>query len=296
MDRVLHFDAFFLELVGQFADAVLRLRDGHAVAGHDDYLARVREHRRDVVDRRFAHDAACRGACRPTRRGRFHRPECTEEHVGHGSIHRFAHHERQERSRGAHERTGDDQDVVAERETRQGRGETGKGVKQRDDHRHVGAADRQDEQHAEHRGRYERREKGRQRRDVECHEDEPGDRDEREQAVDHLLARIHDRAPGHHLLQFQVGNDRTGETDRPDDRRQDARNAGVYRNERRGWIVREKFRGRHHRRRSAARAVEDRDHLRHRGHFHGARRIDADRGSRAKSDQRDPPSGGPIEL
>ena len=36
VDRVVHLDAALLELVGQLADRVLRLRDRHAVAGHDD--------------------------------------------------------------------------------------------------------------------------------------------------------------------------------------------------------------------------------------------------------------------
>ena len=49
MDRVLHLDAALLELIGEFAHAVLRLRDRHAVAGHDDDLIGVRGTARDVV-------------------------------------------------------------------------------------------------------------------------------------------------------------------------------------------------------------------------------------------------------
>ena len=91
VDRVLDLDALLLELVGEFADAVLRLRDGHAVAGHDDHLVRVREHRRDVVDARGADGPACR------RRGTPPAPAATdaeraEEHVGDRAVHRFAHH------------------------------------------------------------------------------------------------------------------------------------------------------------------------------------------------------------
>ncbi len=40
VDGVLHFDAFLLQLVRHFVQRVLRLRDRHAVARHDDDLTR----------------------------------------------------------------------------------------------------------------------------------------------------------------------------------------------------------------------------------------------------------------
>ena len=45
---------------------------------------------------------------------------------------------------------GDDQDVLVEHEAGRRRGEPGERVQQRDHDRHVGAADRQHEHHAEH--------------------------------------------------------------------------------------------------------------------------------------------------
>ena len=66
MDRVLDLDAFFLELVGEFAYAVLRLRDRHAVSRNDDDLMRVREHDRHVVGRGRAN--VLRSAAAPRRR------------------------------------------------------------------------------------------------------------------------------------------------------------------------------------------------------------------------------------
>ena len=38
MNRVQHFDAALLELIGKRFDAVLRLCDRHAVSGHEDYF------------------------------------------------------------------------------------------------------------------------------------------------------------------------------------------------------------------------------------------------------------------
>ena len=50
---------------------------------------------------------------------------------------------------GADQRAGDDQRRVVEHEPGHRDGGSGEGVEQRDDHRHVGAADRQHHQHAE---------------------------------------------------------------------------------------------------------------------------------------------------
>jgi len=63
MDRVLDLDAALFEQVGKVADRVLSLRDGHAVAGGDDDLIRVREHRCDVVGGQRANvDRVCAAA------------------------------------------------------------------------------------------------------------------------------------------------------------------------------------------------------------------------------------------
>ena len=59
--------------------------------------------------------------------------------------------DREQEARRAVERAADDEDAVAEREARRRRGESAVRVEQRDDHRHVGAADRHHHQHAEQR-------------------------------------------------------------------------------------------------------------------------------------------------
>ena len=84
------------------AHVVLRLRDGHPVAGHDDHLARERELDGDVLGRRRADGAPVVG---PHRRAgaRLHLPEGAEEHVRDGAVHRLRHQQREQGSGGADE-------------------------------------------------------------------------------------------------------------------------------------------------------------------------------------------------
>jgi hypothetical protein len=49
VDRVQHLDALLLEQLAELANVVLRLRDGEAVAGDDDHLARIGQHHGDVL-------------------------------------------------------------------------------------------------------------------------------------------------------------------------------------------------------------------------------------------------------
>ena len=135
--------ALGLERDGEIAHRVLRLGDGHAVAGDDDDRLRRGEHVDRVLDARLVDAGARREAARGGNARRVGRAERAEEHVGERAVHRLAHHHREQEARGAVERAGDDEHVVAEREARRRRGETGVRVEQRDHDRHVGAADRQ---------------------------------------------------------------------------------------------------------------------------------------------------------
>ena len=113
-------------------------------------LLRVGEHHRDVL--RVAERTVPPSVpARPWRTGRD-LPERAEEHVRDRAVHRPAHDQRQQGARRADEHAGDDQDVVLEHEAGRGRGETGEGVQERDHDRHVGAADREHEEHAEEGG------------------------------------------------------------------------------------------------------------------------------------------------
>ena len=77
----LHLHAALLELIRERFDAVLRLRDGHAVPGNEDDLVGVREH-----DARRRRRSALRTCCGPPLRrrglGSAGGTERAEEHVG----------------------------------------------------------------------------------------------------------------------------------------------------------------------------------------------------------------------
>ena len=75
--------------------------------------------------------------------------ERPEQHVGERAVHRLRHVDRQDEARGSVERAGDDQQLAVEHEAHRRGRESGVGVQQRDHRRHVGAADRDDHQHAE---------------------------------------------------------------------------------------------------------------------------------------------------
>ena len=75
--------------------------------------------------------------------------ERAEEDVRERAVHGLAHHPREQRAGGADERARDDQQVVVQDEAGRGRGDAGERVEQRDHDGHVGAADRQHEEHAE---------------------------------------------------------------------------------------------------------------------------------------------------
>ena len=155
MDRVLHVDASLLEQVGQLANVVLRLRDGHPVAGDDDDLARERELTATssaVVARTVRPSSA-----RAVPAAGLHLPERAEEDVRDRAVHRLRHEQREQRARRADEHPRDDQDGRVEHEARRRGGEAGERVQERDHDRHVGAADRQHEHHAEERARARQR-------------------------------------------------------------------------------------------------------------------------------------------
>ena len=153
VDRVVHRRAALLERLREVAHRVLRLRDGHAVARHhDDRLRRLEQlggSRRGLVD------VGVGGRRRPRQRGRRVARRCRTRRTARSQNERFIAlliMMREQETRRAVERARDDEDVVVEREARRRRGETGVRVEQRDDDRHVRAADRQHEQDAEQRG------------------------------------------------------------------------------------------------------------------------------------------------
>ena len=146
VDREPDVHAFLLEGVGKLADLVLRLGHGHAVAGHDHDAAGHLHDLGRLVGRGRAHVAVLAAGLG---HALIELPERPEEHVAERAVHRAAHDDRQDQAGGAVERAGDDQQLVVEHEAQRRGRQAGVGVEQGDDRRHVGAADRHDQQHAE---------------------------------------------------------------------------------------------------------------------------------------------------
>ena len=146
MDGVFDLDAGGLQLVGHLAQRMLGLGHRHAVAGDDDHLRGVLEDEGGVFGRALldrAHHAVVAG-----RRGGL-AAEAAEDDRDEGAVHPLAHDVGEDRAGRADQRAGDDQRGIAEREADAGRRPARIGIQHRDHHRHVGAADRDDDQDAE---------------------------------------------------------------------------------------------------------------------------------------------------
>ena len=78
-----------------------------------------------------------------------HRPERPEQHVAERAVHRPAHDDGEDDPGRAVERPGHDQQLDVEHDAQGGGREAGVAVQQRDHRRHVGAADRDDQEDAE---------------------------------------------------------------------------------------------------------------------------------------------------
>ena len=112
--------------------------------------------------------------------------------------------------------------------------------------------------------------------------DDQEDDAEQQAAVDELVAGEHDRPAGHQLLQLRERDQRAGEADRADHAREQRRDQRLERDLPGLGDQLVVLRQRDQRDRAAADAVEQRHHLRHRGHLHRARRDHSDHGCRSR--------------
>jgi hypothetical protein len=123
VNREFNVDAFLGEFVEEFADGMLRLGDGHAVAGHDHDRVGGFEKRGGFLWRNAAGGLLFAG-----HRGDLHLTKRAEEDVGEGPVHRLAHDDREDEPRRAIERAGNDEQFIVEHEPHRRRGETGVGI------------------------------------------------------------------------------------------------------------------------------------------------------------------------
>ena len=149
VNRVANVDALGDQLLRHLFHRVLRARDGEAVSRNDDHALGVAEQERDVFRRTRPHLLLLGGCSRA-----FGRAEPAEDHADERAVHRLAHDVGQDRARRADERSRDDEQRVVQREADAGGRPPGVAVQHRDDDRHVGTADRDDDQHPENEGNH----------------------------------------------------------------------------------------------------------------------------------------------
>src|ERR1700732_1604073 len=210
MDAEGDVDAALGERVVQFADFVLGLRDGHAVAGNDDDFVGGGENAGGFFGGGALDGALLLRACG----GGLNLSEAAKEHVGERAIHGFGHDDGENEAAGAVERAGDDQQLAVQHEAHGCGGEAGVGVQERDDRGHVRAADGDDEHHAEEErdddhGGEELHLVGMQDQD-----DGNGDGQSEHAEVDEVLSLIGDGALRQNFLQLPGGHQAAGEGER----------------------------------------------------------------------------------
>ena len=169
VDREPHLGVAFAQEVDDLAHRMLRLRDGHPVARHDDHRLRLPQEFHHLVGRRRDHLPVHH---RPAHRcGALLGTESAEDDRDERTVHRRAHDVAQDRARRSDQGAGDDQQVVGEHEARRRRCPSRVAVEHRDDHRHVGAPDRHHEMDADQARHRRDGEQRRQRLRSLAHED-----------------------------------------------------------------------------------------------------------------------------
>ncbi len=213
------------------------------------------------------------------RRGGGHLAEGAEQHVGERAVHRLAHDHRQDEARRAVERAGDDQQLVVEHEAHRHRRQPGVGVQQRDDRRHVGAADGQDQQHAEGERQHDHDREQLPRLRAPHHVGARGQRDQRQQPVEDVLVLEGDGPRRQHFLELAGGHQAAGERQVAEQHLDDDREH-AERGEPAVLEPQHVLRRADQARRQAAEGVRQRRPLRHRGERHPRQRHADDRADR----------------
>ena len=213
VDAEAHLLAGGTQLAHQFTDRVLGLGHRHAVTRHDDHAVGVVEGAADAtgVDR---HLLALDLLGRP-----LGTAEATEDDADEVAVHRLAHDVRQDGTGGAHQRTGDDQQVIGQGEADSGRGPARVAVEHRHHHRHVGAADAEDQVPADEEGEQSDQQQGPEAGTVEVG-DGQHQRENRRTGVQGMTAGVLLRLAVDLAGQLAEGDHRAGEGHRTDEHAQ----------------------------------------------------------------------------
>ncbi len=139
-----HLDALLLQQLHKLVQLMLRLSHRQTVTRHDDHLACVVH-----GNGRIGSISRLHGALNLAIGTVVFATKVAEDDVADLAVHRFGHHQRQQRACRAHYRTGNDHRRVLQHKTFKGNSQAGECVVQGDDHRHIGATNRRGEQYTQ---------------------------------------------------------------------------------------------------------------------------------------------------
>ena len=276
----LHVHAAFGQCVVEFAHLVLRLGDGHAVAGNDHHFVRRGQNRR----RLFGGCALHRPRLARARARDLLLSKRAKQNIRERAVHGLRHVHREDETRSAIQCAGYDQELAVQNKAHRRCGKPGVGIQQGNDRGHIGAADGNDHQHAE------------KKRDA----DDPGKEllfagmqdqvhryshgDGQQGKIDEVLPSIRERALRQDFLKFSRGHQTAGKRQRPQDdfhgqdRHHEPRNVGRAQVE---------LRSAHKGDAKRPEGVAQRGPLRHCGHVHHPQRDAEDRAEHKRDG--DPP-------
>src|SRR5690606_29556500 len=273
--------AFGFQHIGQFAGSVLSLGNGQAVTRYEDHFLRAIEQHGQFVSRRELHFAFVESIVLRLAHASSGCHRTAEQYVGQGTVHRLTHDGGQDDTGRAHQRTGDDQAVVAQYETGSRTSQTRVRVQQCHHHRHVGATDRHHQTDTQHQTQYD------QSRDQQVRVQRINGREVRSTGQQRQQTQFNDpfeqlNVGGIADFAFQLahGNERTGQGNRTD---QDGQNhcdgPVVRRYEVTGcaqFLAFQIVGCRDQQRSTATDTVQAGDHFRHIGHRHFFRHENTD--------------------
>lgn len=145
MDRIFDLNAMLLEQFAQIGEFTLRLRLRQTESRYEDDLVGIDELHREIVCRRFLHRAfrplAITGGCIGT-------AEAAGKHRHERTVHGLRHEHGERHAGRTDEGASDDERHIVNGQAGHCDGSAGARIEHRDDHRHVGTADRNDEHQA----------------------------------------------------------------------------------------------------------------------------------------------------
>ena len=145
VDGIFYPYALFLQNIGHFAQDMLRLRNRHAVSGHDDNAFGLLHHIGRIFGRATFPRTLLLGF---TAGDSGLRAKAARDHADEAAVHGLAHDVGQNRARRADQCARDNHRRVVQREAHGGGGPTGIAVQHRHHDGHIRAADGNDEQEA----------------------------------------------------------------------------------------------------------------------------------------------------